>query len=103
MARREFNENEIDFAAIETDLGRLAPPKLSLEQVLQRLHKRLVEQHAKGVTVAQMREVLAARGVEIGERSLRVFLEKGDLPRTRKGVAAALTRTAQAGESEDPF
>ena len=34
----------------------------------------------KGVTVAQMHEVLKARGIEIGERSLKLFLEKGELP-----------------------
>ena len=31
----------------------------------------------KDVTVAQMHEVLKARGIEIGERSLKLFLRKG--------------------------
>ena len=40
----------------------------------------MLEQRAKGVTAAQMHEVLKARGIEIGERSLKAFLDKGELP-----------------------
>ena len=55
----------------------LVPPKLSLTDVLDRLRKRLVEQQAKGVTVAQMHEVLKSGGIDITERSLRTFLDQG--------------------------
>ena len=95
MAARLFNEGDIDFKAIDSDLAKLAPPKLSLKEVLDRLRDRLLEQQAKGVTVAQMHEVLRARGIEIGERSLKLFLEKGELP-TRKAAASA----AKAAEPE---
>ena len=50
------------------DLAKLAPPKLSLKDVLDRLRDRMVEQRSKGVTVAQMHEVLKARGIERSER-----------------------------------
>ncbi len=95
MAARLFNEGDIDFKAIDSDLARLTAPKLSLKEVLDRLRDRLLEQRAKGVTVAQMHEVLRARGIEIGERSLKQFLEKGELP-TRKAAAGA----AKAAEPE---
>ena len=83
MAARRFNETDIDFEAIDADLAKLEPPKLSLKEVLDRLRDRLLEQQARGVTVAQMHAVLKARGIEMGERSLKVFLEKGEVPGRR--------------------
>ncbi len=76
MVARRFNEADVDFEAIDGDLAKLAPPKLSLKDVLDRLRERMLEQRAKGVTVAQMHEVLKARGIEIGERSLKAFLTR---------------------------
>ncbi len=88
MVARRFNESDIDFEAIDAHLAELAPPKLSLKDVPDRLRERMLEQRAKGMTVAQMHEVLKARGIEIGERSLKTFLDKGELP-GRKARAAA--------------
>ena len=101
MVARRYNEAEIDFGAIDGDLAKLAPPKLGLKDVLDRLRERMLEQRAKGVTVAQMHEVLKARGVEIGERSLKAFLDKGELP-GRKAAKAAEQAAATDAE-EDPF
>ena len=83
MTAKRFNEADIDFDAIDGELAKLVPPKLSLTDVLDRLRKRLVEQQAKGVTVAQMHEVLKSGGIDITERSLRTFLDKGVLPGRR--------------------
>ena len=85
MPARRFNETDIDFEAIEGDLAKLAPPKLSLKDVLDRLRDRMVEQRAKGVTVAQMHEVLKARGIEIGERSLKDVPRQGRASGTQDG------------------
>ena len=101
MVARRYNEAEIDFGAIDGDLAKLAPPKLGLKDVLDRLRERMLEQRAKGVTVAQMHEVLKARGVEIGERSLKAFLDKGELP-GRKAAKAA-EQAAATDAKEDPF
>ena len=101
MVARRYNEADIDFGAIDGDLAKLAPPKLGLKDVLDRLRERMLEQRAKGVTVAQMHEVLKARGVEIGERSLKAFLDKGELP-GRKAAKAAEQAAATDAE-EDPF
>ena len=101
MAGRRYNEWDIDFEAIDADLAKLAPPTLSLKEVLDRLRDRLLEQQAKGVTVAQMHEVLTARGIHLGERSLKVFLEKGVLPGRRARTVA--TQAAGAEPGEDPF
>ena len=65
MPAKRFNEADIDFNAIDGELAKLVPPKLSLTDVLDRLRKRMVEQQAKGVTVAQMHEVLNAGGINI--------------------------------------
>ena len=46
-------------------------------------------------------EVLRARGIEIGERSLKTFLDKGELPGRR--AATAVARAAQADAGSDPF
>ena len=72
MPAKRFNEADIDFDAIDGELA-LVPVKLSLADVLDRLRKRLIEQQAKGVTVAQMHEVLKSGGIDITERSLRTF------------------------------
>ena len=88
MPAKRFNEADIDFDAIDGELAKLVPPKLSLTDVLDRLRKRLVEQQAKGVTVAQMHEVLNAGGIDITERSLRTFLTKGVLPGRKVAEAA---------------
>ena len=100
MVARRFNESDIDFEAIDADLAKLAPPKLSLKDVLDRLRERMLEQRAKGVTVTQMHEVLKAGGIEIGERSLKTFLDKGELP-GRKARTAAQAAMAEPGK--DPF
>ena len=60
----------------------------------------MLGQRAKGVTVAQIHEVLKARGIEIGERSLKTFLDKGELPGRKARTAA---QTAMAGLGQGPF
>ena len=101
MPARRFNEGDIDFEAIDADLAKLAAPKLSLRDVLDRLRARLLEQRSKGVTVAQMQEVLNTRGVEIRERSLKLFLDKGELPGRK--VAASVAKAALSEPDRDPF
>ena len=101
MPAKRFNETDIDFEAIEGELAKLAPPKLSLKDVLDRLRDRMVEQRAKGVTVAQMHEVLNARGIEIGERSLKAFLDKGELLGRKAAKSVAQAAGTEAGG--DPF
>ena len=100
MPAKRFNEADIDFNAIDGELAKLVPPKLSLTDVLDRLRKRLVEQYAKGVTVAQMHEVLNAGSINITERSLRTFLDKGVLPGRKVAEAA---RSMVSEEGSDPF
>ena len=100
MPAKRFNEADIDFDGIDGELAKLVPPKLSLADVLDRLRKRLVEQQSKGVTVAQMHEVLNAGGINITERSLRTFLTKGVLPGRKVAEAA---RAMVSEEGKDPF
>ena len=101
MAAQRFNEGDIEFEAIDADLTKLVAPKLSLKDILGRLRGRLQEQNAKGVTVAQMHEVLNERGIEIGQRSLKRFLEKGELP--GKKVTASVAQAEMPGTGGDPI
>ena len=100
MPAKRFNEADIDFDAIDGELPKIVPPKLSLSGVLDRLRKRLIEQQAKGVTVAQMHEVLKSGGIDITERSLRTFLDKGVLPGRKVAKAA---RSMVSEEGSDSF
>ena len=100
MPAKRFYEADIDFDAIHGELAKLVPPKLSLTDVLERLRKRLIEQQAKGVTVAQMNEVLKSGGIDITERSLRTFLDKGVLPERKVAEGA---RSMVSEEGSDPF
>ena len=84
MPAKRFNEADIDFDAMDGELAKLVPPKLSLTDVLDRLRKRLVEQQAKGVTVAQMHEVLT-RLVHAG---FGLGTWTGGFPGTRKRISS---------------
>ena len=87
MPAKRFNEADIDFDAIDGELAKLVSPKLSLPDVLDRLRKRLVEQQAKGVAVAQMHEVLkspeasTSQSVVCGRFWTRACCREGRLPR----------------------
>ncbi len=100
MAGRSFNEADIDFGAIAGDLAKLRPPRLTLEDVLERVREPMLEKRRQGVSIAQIREVLKARGVEIGERSLKSYLEKGELPRPRASGARRPEAASSAAGSE---
>ena len=54
----------------------------------------------RAVTVAQMNEVLKSGGIDITERSLRTFLDKGVLPGRKVAEAA---RSMVSEEGKDPF
>ena len=100
MPAKRFNKADVDFDAIDGELAKLVPPKLSVTDVLDRLRERLFKQQAKGVTVAQMHEVLKSGGIAITERSLRTFLDKGVLPGRKVAEAA---RSMVSEEGSDPF
>ena len=77
MPAKRVDDANIDFDAIDGQLTKLVPPKPSRADVLDRLRKRLVEQQAKEVTVAQMHEVLNSGGIDITERSPRTLSGQG--------------------------
>ena len=101
MPAKRFNEADIDFDAMDGELAKLVPPKLSLTDVLDRLRKRLVEQQAKGVTVAQMHEVLKSQAASISRSAVcGRFWTKGVLPGRKVAEAA---RAMVSEEGSDPF
>ena len=95
MAGTTFNAADIDFAALETRIGKLKPRKLEIEEVLGRVRGRMVEQWKRGVTVAQLREALGEAGIDVAERSLKVYLEKGEWPGRKRETAR--TRAPSSG------
>ena len=101
MAGRSFNEADIDFDAITGDLAKLRPPRLTLEDVLERLRQPMLEKRRQGVSLGQIREVLKSRGVEVGERSLKSYLEKGELPRPRTGGTRRVSTAAPAAAGSE--
>lgn len=98
MAGRRFNEADIDFDGIAGDLSRLKPPKLSLEEVLARLREPMLEKQRQGVSVAQMCAVLKVRGIAVGERSLKTYLAKGELPGSKANARTGGDRTQRTAE-----
>lgn len=96
MPSTSFNAADIDFDAIETRIAKLRPRKLEIEEVLGRFRDKMVEQWKKGVTVAQLREALSEGGIDVAERSLKLYLEKGEWP-SRKSEKAR-TRLEVPGE-----
>ena len=98
MPAKRFNEADIDFDAIDGELEKLAPQKLTLVDVLNRLRKRLAGQQAKGVTMAQIHEVLKSGGIEITGRRLLTFLDKGVLPGRKVSEAAKATVSDEGGD-----
>ena len=98
---KAFTEAEIDFEGLTKDLSRLVPPKVTMEELLGRLRDTMLEQKAKGVTVAQMRDVLKERGINVSERKLRSFLETGKLGTGRRPAGLAPVRSEQVPDSDD--
>lgn len=105
MAKREYVAEDVDFKGIETAFTRIDPPKLGLEEVLDRLRPKMLEHRKRGVTVEQLGEALAEKGIKVSARELRHFLNKGELPggRLKKGSRgegeAEPLQGARAGES----
>ena len=91
MARTKFIAEEIDFEGIKKGMAALEPPKLALEEVLQKLRPSMQEQRKRGVTVEQLVELLRESGIEVGVRNLKNFIDKGELlgGRPKRGSAAA--------------
>ena len=72
---------DVDVAAILSDLRRLQPERVPVEAILTELRDEMLSHQKRGVTPEQMRTVLAARGIELGERQLLRFLKTGKLSR----------------------
>ena len=98
MVGRGYKESDVDFEAIGEEMGKLVPPRLSVEDVLARLRDKMVVQRKKGVSLDQMCEVLTRRGIDVGVRQLKSYLEKGEMPGARK-QARGREETAPRGGS----
>lgn len=75
MADKLYVLGDIDFDAVDRELAALKPRKVGVETVLEPLRRRLGIQLRRGVTTAQLREVLRAHGVLVTERRLREFID----------------------------
>lgn len=77
MAGKLYVLSDIDFEAVDRDLAALRQQRVGVEAVLERLRGRLANQLGRGVTAAQMREVLKMHGISVSERRLREFIDAG--------------------------
>ena len=100
MPAKRFNEADIDFDAMDGELAKLVPPKLRPDGCAGPFAEAIGRATGQGVTVAQMHEVLKSGGIDITERSLRTFLDKGVLPGRKVAEAA---RAMVSEEGSDPF
>ena len=64
---------------------------------MERLREKLKAQQARGVTVAQLREVLKSYGIELGEKTLRKFLQTGAREGRGGGGRGTILRRARLG------
>ena len=78
---KTLKKSEVDVDAILGDLRRLQPERVRIEEVLVELRDEMLALQKKGVTPEQMRTVLAARGIELGERQMLRFLKTGKISR----------------------
>ncbi len=99
MVGRGYKEADVDFEAIGEEMGKLVPPRLSVEDVLARLRDKMVVQRKKGVSLDQMCEVLSRRGIEVGARQLKGYLEKGELPGVKKQARGREEKTSGGGSA----
>ena len=100
MVARRFNESDVDFEAIDGDLAKLAPPKLTLKTSWT-VCETAWSSNGQGRHGGADTRGADGTGIEIGERSLKAFLDKGELP-GRKTVKSVAGATASA-EGRDPF
>ena len=102
MAKNRFVERQVDFQGIETAFAELRPPMLALEDILGRLRPNMLGHIERGVTVEQLAEALKGKGIDVGARRLKTYLEKGELSGTRKRrMARPQAESRSAEPSED--
>ncbi|MDE0334484.1 MAG: hypothetical protein OXI64_05955 [Defluviicoccus sp.] len=103
MARSSFKADDIDFEDIRKSMVGLKVPKLELADVLTELRPTMIEQRERGVSVEQLAEVLRQKGIQVGVRNLKRFIEKGELMGARPARAERTTDAGgrAAGGSDD--
>ena len=103
MAGKLYVLGDIDFDALDRELGALRPKKVGVEVLLERLRGRLAVQLGRGVTAGQMREVLKKHGVSVSEKRLREFIdvsqENEETGRTAVGDDGDSARGGEGGET----
>ena len=76
----EKNPNEIDLDALRAEIRKVEPERVTYQEVLEGMASLLKKKVAEGVSVKALADALARRGVKVGERALKAFLDTGKLP-----------------------
>ena len=84
MRQKVLKVADVDYTVIDAELAALEPPRVSLQEVLERLDGRVREMQAKGVTPEQILGVLKPHGVTISVQRFKTYLATGKLPDTSK-------------------
>ena len=75
MAERTYVRAAIDLDAIGRKLMELEPDRVTLAEALHELKPKLAAQHARGVSLEKIRDVLRENGLTVSVRRLRELLK----------------------------
>lgn len=102
---RTYREDSIDFAALEADIGALEPPRLTVQDLLDRVRPKLETMHKRGVQPEQMADALKKHGISVDPRKLANYIRTGSLVRSARKASKPAPRpqaAAPAGDTEAP-
>ena len=97
MAERTYVRAAIDLDAIGRKLMELEPDRVTLAEVLDALKPKLAAQHARGVSLEKIRDVLRESGLRVSLSRLRELLKRdGD----EEDALAAESNEGQPGAAD---
>ena len=76
---KAVKEADLDFSAIEAKFKELEPPKITVQEAIERMLPAIRGRIADGITVDQIKEVLDAEGLKIAKTKLVRLIETNSL------------------------
>ena len=101
MTDETYVEAHLDFGAMAARLAGIAPPRIELAQVLERLRPQIEKKVEEGVPVKEIAAALGEFGVRISGQRLRGWLDTGRVP--ARSARRAQTDGEHAPEADTPI
>ena len=79
MADKSLKAVEFDADALRAEIRKVRPERVIYQEILEEMAGLLREKIAEGASVKALADALARQGVKVGERSLKVFLDTGQI------------------------